>query len=213
MKSSRQGGSSYRTIVKEDLESFPFPDVKVLSASQRDRILTLAKDLQASDEKPWDQIDRLVFEMYGLDEYDATVVRDTVSFCGSYRSVREPAELPATPDDQRVFCEYLEEMLQPLFRLTGDALYVRPMPYKPEFGFAAWQFASVTRSDEAPVIAKPPLSQLTKEANSTGASRVTLRIPSGLLIGILNQRRFWTRSRARLCSLHIEEEHLDAFEG
>ena len=51
------------------------------------------------------------------------------------------------------------------------------------------------------------------EANKTGATgRVVLHIPQGgLLVGILNQRRFWTRSRARLCSLHIEQHRLDAF--
>jgi hypothetical protein len=56
------------------------------------------------------------------------------------------------------------------------------------------------------------LARLMVEANKTGASRIVLRVPNGgLVLGILNQRRFWTRSRARLCSLHIEQNHLDAF--
>ena len=181
--------------------------------AQQLAIRELAQELETEAEKPWAEIDQLIFTIYGLDEHDETVVRDTVSFCGPYQSVRQKADHPATPEDRRVFCEYLEEMLLPLFRLIGDTLYVRPAPYKPEFGFAAWEFASVTKSGEPPAIEKPLLSRLMKEANSTGASRVTLRIPSGLLIGILNQRRFWTRSRARLCSLHIEEEHLEAFDG
>ncbi|MGJ5814515.1 N-6 DNA methylase [Paludibaculum fermentans] len=214
MRSSRQGGSSYRTIVKEDIESFPLPEMRALSASQRIRIETLARELKASKEKqPWEQIDQLIFELYGLDEHDATVVRDTVTFCGPYRSVREPAESPITPVDLHVFCAYLQEMLQALFRLPDERIHVRPLPHKPEFGFAAWQFVSVTTQSSPATIARPWLSRLMKEASATGASRVTLRVPGGLLIGILNQRRFWTRSRARLCSLYVEEHHLEALDG
>lgn len=209
LRSSSQG-ANYRIILKEDVMAFPFPSK--LPEAQQAAIRELAQELVAAAEKPWAEIDQLIFNIYGLDEHDATVILDTVSLCGPYQSVRQKAEHPTTPDDQRVFCEYLEDMLLPLFRLTGDTLYVRPVPYKPEFGFAVWQFVCVNKSGEPAAIARPLMSRLMKEANSTGASRVVQRFSSGLLIGILNQRRFWTRSRARLCSLHIEEDHLDAFD-
>jgi hypothetical protein len=52
---------------------------------------------------------------------------------------------------------------------------------------------------------------LIAEASASAATRVVMPLPEeGLIIGLLNKRRFWTRSRARLCALHIAEEHLEA---
>lgn len=212
MKSSRQG-ASFRTIFKEDLDAFPFPDPRKLGRVRQERILELARSLETQNAKPWDEIDRLVFEIYGLDEHDATVVHDTVTYCGPYRSVRDRAAHPLTADDLKIFCHYLEDMLQPLFHVTGQKVAVNPVPLDSTWGFPPWHFVSVACAGRQPNGWKALLARLMKEANSTGASRIMVRVPNGggLLIGILNQRRFWTRSRAWLCSLHIEEHHLDAF--
>ena len=164
--------------------------------------------------KPWDEIDDFIFSLYGLDQHDAAVVRDTVAFCGPYRSVREAAERPAEPQDLEVFRAYLEAMLQPLFEVAGQRCVVSVLSRVLGAGewIPSWQFVSVTLAgDHLPDVQKL-LRQLMGEANKTGASRIVLHVPSGgLVLGILNQRRFWTRSRARLCSLHIEQHHLDAF--
>lgn len=211
MRSSRQG-ASYRTILKEDIESFPFPDPRRLPSKLRARILNLARSLER-DEQPWDEIDELIFEICGLDEHDEVVVRDTVTYCGPYRSVRERAESPITPDNSKSFCEYLEAMMQPLFGLTDQRVVVQPVDQDPGWGIPAWQFVTVAMSNQGLMNWKGFLTKVTAEANKTGASRVVVRIPQagGLLIGILNQQRFWTRSRAWLCSLHIEQDHLNAF--
>jgi hypothetical protein len=52
------------------------------------------------------------------------------------------------------------------------------------------------------------------EADRRSASRILVRAPGrkGLLLGLLNQRRWWTRTRARLCGQYILRNHLDAFD-
>ena len=164
--------------------------------------------------KPWDAIDDLIFGFYGLDEDDATVIRDTVTFCGPYHSVREPAEQPVEEGDLKLFCVYLEEMLQPLFNVSGQRCVVAALSkvFRTGEWMPSWQFVSITLAgDELPDVSKS-LKKLMGEASKTGASRIVLHVPSGgLVVGILNQRRFWTQSRARLCSLHIEQHHMDAF--
>ena len=47
-------------------------------------------------------------------------------------------------------------------------------------------------------------------ANRRGCSRIIVHAPkkSGLLLGLLNQRRWWTATRARLCAQHIIRERL-----
>jgi len=209
MRSSRQG-ASFRTILKEDVEAFPFPDPTRLSDADKRRTIELAQALETRVTKPWGEIDEFIFKLYGLDEHDATVVRDTVTFCGPYRSIRQPAELPAGPEDLEVFRRYLEDMLQPLFQVADQKCAVRVLDagewYPP------WRFVSVTLAGDELGDTHKLLKRLMVEAGKTGASRIVLRVPDGgLLVGILNQRRFWTRSRARLCSLNIERRHLDAF--
>jgi hypothetical protein len=205
-------GASYRTFIKEDLEAFPFPGPVKLSTTQKNRILALAQELEISVKKPWKEMNEFIFKLYGLDEYDAVVVRDTVVFCGPYQSVREPAERPPQPEELDVFRGYLEEMLQPLFHVSGQKVAVTVQPLGSSEWNPPWRFVSVTLANDKLPDFQKAVTRLIGEANKTGASRIVLRVPGGgLLVGILNQRRLWTRSRARLCSLYIEELHLDAF--
>lgn len=210
MKSSRQG-ASFRTILKEDLDGFPFPDPTLLSAAQRSRMLFLVRALEADSIKPWDDIDNFVFTLYGLYEHDATVVRDTVKYCGPYRSVRAFAEQSTSAEDLETFRKYLEEMLQPLFVVTGQRVEIAVHSLVCEWN-EPWRFLSLSLAGDKIPILQNVLRRLMEEANQTAASRIVFRVPGGgLILGMINQRRFWTRSRARLCSLHIEQHHLSAF--
>jgi hypothetical protein len=212
MRSSRQG-ASFRTILKEDLDEFPFPDPRQLKAADQERVIALAEALETEETKPWDAIDNFIFELYGLDEHDARVVCDTVEFCGPYQSVRQRAEQPVPPEELGLFCRYLEDMLQPLFEVTGQRVAVKMTTHRNAGEwYPSWRFVSVTLAGDELPEGEKLRGRLMLEASKTGASRIILRIPDGgLLVGILNQRRFWTRSRARLCGLHVEQYHMGAF--
>jgi len=211
MRSSRQG-ASFRTILKEDLDEFPFPGLNKLNATQRAHVVRLAEALERQEQKPWDEIDDFIFKLYGLDEYDARVVQDTVKFCGPYQSFRERAEEHVPSEEIAAFCKYLEDMLQPLFSVTGQRIIVGREMQTVSEGFPSWQFVSITVSEDKLRNIQVLMMRLMNDANKSGASRIILRMPDGgLLMGILNARRFWTESRARLCSLYIEEHHMDAF--
>ena len=183
-----------------------------MTTAQKRKILSLAKNLESAAIQPWQELDDFVFQLYGLDEDDAMVVRDTVKFAGPYRSVREPAEQPAEDEDIEHFRAYLERMLQPLFEVTAQRVIVRSELAHLNGPYSPWRFVSISLTNDLQPNISKLLGRLMLEANKVGASRVILRIPSGgLILGILNQRRFWTRSRARLCSLYIEQHHLDSF--
>jgi hypothetical protein len=194
------------------VDEFPFPDPNKLNAGDKARVMALAEALEKAETKPWDEIDNLVFGLYGLDEHDARVVRDTVEFCGPYQSVRQRAEEPVPRGELGVFCQYLEDMLQPLFEVARQKVVVRIAQQDSREWLPSWQFVSVSLAGDELHSTQRLLPRLMSDATKTGASRIIVRVPDGgLLVGILNARRFWTRSRARLCSLHIEQHHLDAF--
>jgi hypothetical protein len=211
MVSSRLGAER-RTFIKVDLESFPFPDPYSLTPAQKRRILALADALETRAAKPWDELDRLVFKLYGLDNDDATVVKDTLTVGAPYQSARRPAEQPPSPNEAETFRSYLQDMLQPSFDVVGERVSVELCPIVKGEWEPSWRFVSIaTSGDEFPVTDEI-VRGLMAEANRTAASRVVLRVPEGgLLLGVLNQRRFWTRSRARLCGVYLLRQHLDAF--
>jgi hypothetical protein len=205
-------GASYRTILKEDLDAFPFPDVAKLTAAQKARVLALAESLESELIKPWDEIDAFIFRLYGLDEDDAIVVQDTVRFGSPYRSARQPAEEPPGEPEAKRFADDVAEMLQPFFEITGQRLVAHVIPRVAGDIIPPWRFLTLSLAGHEPTVSPALRARLMRAASRTAASRIIMRIPGdALLLGLLNQRRFWSRSRARLCGLHLSREWLDSF--
>ena len=205
-------GAERRTFIKVDLESFPFPDPDMLTRAQKRRILTLSERLETQATKPWEQINKFIFELYGLDEDDARVVRDTVTVGLPYQSSRRPAEQPASHSQADAFRTYLEEMLQPSFAIVHQRVRVELLPAVRGEWDPAWRFLSIALDGGEFQVTDAFVRSLMEEANKAAASRVVMRVPDGgLLLGVLNQRRFWTQSRARLCGVYSLRQHLDAF--
>ena len=191
---------------------FRFPTPKNSLPQQKRRILDLADRLERQTTKPWEQIDDFIFNLYGLDEDDATVVRDTLDVVPPYESVRGPAEQPAEHREAEIFRSYLEEMLQPAFAVVGQQVNVGLIPAAKGDWQPSWRFLSIAIAGDDLPVTDSLVCTLMEEANKAAASRVVMRVPEGgLLLGILNQRRFWTRSRARLCGVYLMRHHLDAF--
>jgi hypothetical protein len=211
MVSSRIGAER-RTFIKVDLESFPFPDFEKLTSAQKRRILDLADRLETKDAKPWEQIDNFIFNLYGFDEDDAAVVMDTLDVGAPYKSARGPAEQPAKSPEAETFRSYLEEMLQPAFAIVGQRVNVSLIPAAKGDWEPSWRFLSIAIDGDDLAVTDSLICTLMEEANKAAASRVVMRVPEGgLLLGILNQKRFWTTSRARLCGVSLMRSYLDAF--
>ena len=54
---------------------------------------------------------------------------------------------------------------------------------------------------------------ITEIADKTGSSRIIRREKHALIVGILNQYRYWTLSRARLMAADILRDYFSVFEG
>jgi type I restriction-modification system DNA methylase subunit len=206
-------GASYRTILKEELDAFPFVDVAALTAAQKQQVRVLANELISSTAKPWNEIDQLVFDLYGLSAHDIGVVRDTIRFGLPYRSARDPAARPPEKFECDLFCRYLEDMLQPFTQSAFGKIRVQPVNTLSDTWNTPWRFITLTPGGIPFDPSSTLLSEVMQRANRTAASRVIMVLPQqqGLLVGLLNQLRFWSQSRARLCGLHIVRQYLGAF--
>jgi len=205
-------GAERRTFIKVDLEAFPFPDWAKLTAAEKRTVFDLAAKLEGDGDKPWLALDRFVFRLYGFGEDDVQVAADTMDFGVPYQTSRVRAELPPKPSEVKAFCTYLEEMLHPSFAVAGQKVVVAAVPPESSDWNPPWRFITITVAGDKPPVHTPLLLALIEEANRTGVSRVVMQVPGGgLLLGMINQGRFWTLTRARLCGLHIQRRHLSAF--
>lgn len=205
-------GADRRMFLKQSLDSIPFPDPATLAMEDRTRILDLARRLETAVKKPWKEIDVLFAKLYQLSLVDCEVIADTLFSVAPYRTKGAGAFLPPMPPDIQVFAEGLRETLQPLLAITGRTVVVRPADFEQDVYRNPWYFVEVTTGARVKVTPQL-LEQVVTIANDLGTSRVVLRADGeqgGLLLGQIAQRRWWTKSRARLCATHIIHNHLDA---
>jgi hypothetical protein len=212
---SSQIGATWRTFVKGDLDSFPFPDMAQITDAQRSEIEDLALSLDHGIPTDWTPIDSFVNKLCGLTDSDVEVIHETVTYRSQYRVSRLRAENP--PDDPAIdaFCDRLRTLLQPLFTLTQQDLEVTSLPSISDGSgrwMPPWRFAAITLAGQSRAGTPAILARIMRAAAKTSASRIIIRVPGGgILLGLLNQRRFWTYSRARLCAVEVAREHSDWF--
>ncbi|WP_437724447.1 N-6 DNA methylase [Sorangium sp. So ce861] len=214
LMTSRRVGFDRQTFNKQEFDAIPFPDVSTLDSEVKTKIRDLARRLERDVAKPWGEIDSLLFHIYGLDDDAAQVVRDTLFASVSYRQKgRDALEPPRNGIERNVFRSELRDILEPYFAVCGQRVAIEDADLPQDAWRSPWLFVAISSHDEALPIDADLLSVAMEEADKLAASRIIVRAPEhrGLLLGILSQRRWWTRTRARLCGQHIIRHHLDVF--
>ncbi|MFT3991049.1 MAG: N-6 DNA methylase [Luteolibacter sp.] len=207
MRSSRIGASR-RTLYKHDIDAFPFPRLEDLDSTARTRISELAELLDTGGLTDWSALETQVSELFDLTKDEQQVVADTVNFNGPYRIVRQAAAQPVPPDECVIFAKTLEHALQPFFKAVGQKVkaHVEPRIDK----LQAWEFVTLVLEGDSWAASPKLLADLMSKASYTTATRVIMPLPEGgLIMGLVNKRRFWTASRARLSALYIASEHME----
>jgi hypothetical protein len=141
------------------------------------------------------------------------VAKDTLFAAASYRKAGKAA-LEQTIHATRIgFVNTLRSELEPYFEVCGEHVSVVEPNLQPDCWGGPWFFLAISRAGETVPINSNLLCKAMEEANKRATSRIIVRANRchGLLLGLLNQRRWWTVSRARLCGQHILRNHLSAF--
>lgn len=214
MTSSRMGAER-RTFLKENIENFPFPTIDVLSKRHRQHAVKFSSQLETASSKPWKAINDFIFKIYRLNEYDRQVVEDTLEVAAPFRESRNRANAPPTKTERNVFYAELQQMIRPSFEVTHEMVSIDEVEITRQDILSPWHFFNIFSSSTSAALTqkaqKKLISQITKEANKTGCSRVIVHEKGRLLVGIIGQYRYWTLSRAHLCAIDILRHHLDAF--
>lgn len=212
LMTSRRSGFDRQTFNKEEFDALPFPDISGLPATGKASIRDLVQRLQHNVLEPQADLNRFIFRLYGLDPAAVQVAEDTIFSAASYRKAGKSALERTTRETREPFLNNLREELEPYFDVCGEHAAVNEAAFQPDVWREPWFFLSVSRESTSIPINPALMRKAMEAANQRGCSRIIINAPGkrGLLIGILNQRRWWTVTRARLCAQHIIREQLVA---
>jgi hypothetical protein len=213
LMTSRRTGFDRQTFNKEEFDALPFPDVATLPPPMKTALQKLAHRLEHDVCKPWEEIDALIFDLYRLDDDAQQTIHDTLFSAAAYRRQGREALERTTRASREPFVRTFQALLEPYFEVCGQHVVVDEPQNQPDEWVQPWHFVTVSRTGENIPVNVALLRRAMQEANRTAASRIVVNAPGGkgLLLGLLNQKRWWTISRARLCGQHLLREHLSVF--
>ena len=203
-------GAGRRTIYKEDVDAFPFPLLGEIKKEKRTKALSLAAEVDRLGTTDWNAVDQFVCELFQIPASDAEVINETVEFSAPYQAIRHAASSFPKENELVAFALAFERAIQPFFKVVGQKVKVQVISRADGDWTPPWRFVTVMLENSEFDPSSAFIAKVMRVASATSASRVVMSIPEGgLVLGLLNQRRFWTRSRARLCATHIARKHLD----
>jgi SAM-dependent methyltransferase len=212
---SPEFGAERRKLQKADLDRCPYIPTEDLTDKQRKTILKLSERLIKEDATVFHEIDLFFGELYGLGKDDLEVIRDTLAVELPFEEARKKACSVPDKNEQGIFSRRLESLLRPFFKTLGKEPQVSVWRSGDAREALLAPFGVVLLGETGRAVAKPDelyYKSILPFANETGATRIVQQIDGGLLIGILNQYRYWTPSRARLLAADILREHMQVFE-
>ena len=214
LATSPEFGAERRRARKADLGNCPLIPFETLSDSQRIELARLSSQLENGRIVAWDAIDAFFAKAYGLRDSDLQVIRDTLSVAMPYDTARQNACRPPTSEERRAFRASLRRILIP-FAADGRASltierYIRLDPRVSPFELLVLSPGTLRDGDGA---REELLGEVVRLASETGATQLVLPRSGSLLVGIYNQYRYWTVSRARLLAAEIIRYHLDSITG
>lgn len=207
-------GAERRTIYKSDLDECPIVPFDRLTNSQREQVEALSRRLTGEELEVFAEIDSFFSRLYGLSELDLEVMRDTLEVCLPYRESRERASAPPKPDECEFFRQRLEDLLKPFFNVVGKESRVEL--WQPDdrdlASGAPYGMLLVSETGRAIKAQMDLFDRVLALSTETGTTRIFITLEDGLVVGILNQYRYWTPSRARLLAAEILRHHSAVFE-
>lgn len=212
LMTSSQSGFDRQMFNKREFDALPFPDISNLPATTKRTIRRLSQRLQHDAAGSRTDLNEFIFQLYGLDPADVQVAEDTLFSAASYRKAGKAALERTTSQTREPFIRALRNEIEPYFDVCGHHAAVIEAEFQPGNWRESWFFLSVGPENISVPINPALIRTAMEAANQRGCSRIIVHAPGkrGLLIGLLNQRRWWTVTRARICAQYIIREHLAA---
>ncbi len=201
---------------KNDLDKFPVVPFASLSHQRQRDMIGLSTRLVAEDMLVFNDIDSFFAQVYGLNPLDLEVINDTLEVRDPNDELGLRASTRPTPQECSLFQHRLETLLRPFFQAIGQEPRVELWRPNGAFFQMAAPFGMLLISTAESHMRAPDrlfCDVLLKLADDTGCTQIIQQAQCGIVVGLLNQYRYWTPSRARLLAAKIVRAHFSIFEG
>ena len=207
---SAKFGIERETFYVEDIRSFPVEPYAQLSDKLRGKCHELADQIRAG-ECPWVELEGFVRAAYRLSELDWQLITDTLTYASPYsQSLKRAA---ASINERSIeITGFAEEVKASLDELLEDsfAVHATSLP-----SLSDWLFVKISKMAvtlHSPSAVSPTTSVLAHkitEEKSFWTTQLRIQIgPNHWLIGQPRQARYWSKSKARLLALQLNEAGL-----
>ena len=193
-------GCEREAMQKSDVDQFPIIPLASLSQDQREvlkQLLAAAK--KGHEHVDMAQLDALVNQIYRLTPADVVLVEDRLAVALPFSRVKKAAIAPPRPAEVTCYCDALKTILSP-FDFSASPLEVSAYPQN---ALSPWRFIRVGGPSSEPQLAVADLVGALKMADDLDCTLVEYHHDESLYLGILNQRRYWTRTAARTLALDL----------
>ena len=214
---SGEFGFEREVVEKTTIDGLLVPRLEDLNTKNTDQLMRLFTEIvEDGSESAWQKVDALVAKLYGLSGRDLEVISDTLEFGLPFADNRRKAQAEATEKAVAIFCQTLLGELTPWAERFSQAFAVAPMT---ALGTSPWRtlqlqtkFAKKSKVDAKQ---QEEWHAALRLADSLAATEIVYPSQSdgSLWIGLLNQARYWTKTRARLVAQRIAWEHVDLLAG
>ncbi len=207
-----QFGAERNKPRKQSIEDFPIVPLEALTNELKKTVEKLSARLVSGDTEVFDAIDRLFAKIHGLNDDDLDVIRDTLDVGQAYReSSGQRACAAPTMAECRRFVERLRSLLAPIVETEPENLPAT-LWFPDGTQRAGQTFGAVLLGRPPKQVDEQIYQEVVPMADNTGASQIVLKhTGGGLLVGLRNQYRYWTQTRARMLAADILRDHLDVF--
>ena len=199
-------------VQKAALDQIPLPDFDKLSENQLGEINGLAEGLR-SGATSWEDVDDWVTRLYRLGQRDLQVVFDTLEFGLPFAENKRNAQAVPSPIAKEEFCSVVRDELRPWCDRFGSTVVVHPIP---SLAVSPWEAIGVSTGSGRGEDTVPmrDWTGLLRAADQEAASEILVRDGTdGLLVGLLAQRRCWSKTQARLLAQRIIWSHVELLQG
>lgn len=191
-------GCEREAVQKSDIEQFPIIPLESL----HDASLDLLRELLAKVEVRQigsEDIDFIVNTIYRLAPADVTLVEDRLATALPFSQIKKFAV--STPNEREVelYLESLEKILKP-FDFSDQPLELTAFPQSP---LSPWRFIRIGGPAAGYLPKASDLLAALNMADEMGCTLVEFHQEDAMYLGILNQRRYWTRTAARTFALDL----------
>jgi hypothetical protein len=204
-----QFGVEREVVHKETIESIPVVPWDQLSGSLRKTSTALSKRLRKGmTDELLAAIDAFVADTYDLSDVQRESIAETLAVSLPTASSKANATRGTTSKEREAFAHVCEEEF---VDLLDERISVRPAT---DVGVGSpWRFLQVDRFDGTVTVGKMvslDAGRIVEAADDASASLITIRVDDRtVLVGQLDQYRYWTKTRARLLASALGSERSD----